>query len=177
MNYLSKNPRPVWQVSLRRLLVVVALSGGALGLIGRQVLLRDRYASYPGEVVDVQSLWKAKIGQKLELTNMVVYPKGIRGHSMTAGLLGSTPYPKGVSLLPEGVFLDGMRVERDCRVFVMSSERQLIPIKLSPPELKSLTPETAEDISQTAAWAKIKDIYEAEEKAMLKNSKLPQWKN
>lgn len=162
-------------MSLRRLLVVVALSGGALGLIGRQVLLRDRYASYPGEVVDMRSLWKANFGIKSELTYMVVYPKGILGHAMTSGLPGATPYPKGVSLLPEGVFLDGTRAESDCRVFVMSSERQLIPIRLSPQELRSLTPETAEDISQTAAWPKIKDIYEAEGKAMLKNFQLPQW--
>lgn len=166
MKSLSGNQMIRWQMSLRRLFVIVALTGCGIGLLGRYMLYRDRYTTCFTGRITVQGIWKGQLGSP-QLSQMVVYPAGVGGHYMQGGTFGLTPGSNGVSLLPEGMYFDGVRVESDSRVYVMSSERQLIPIELSPQELSSLTPEAAEDISQAAAWPKIKGIYEAEAKASL----------
>ncbi len=159
-----------WKTSMV-IIAVIALSGCTKS---------PEDVSYHGRSVSNGSyhgMWKSRAndGSSQELAHLLIFDQGTKpfqGSSFVGPKVHTTTQrgvplnPTGFTLAPEGIFLNGKRIEgRDGeRVFVvlMFEDSKVIPVRLSDSELECLTRDKIERIESSTVWEKILNAAHAE---------------
>ena len=165
---------------LLSLCVFTGVAGAALGWVGRSLLFHETFVAKCDYVqwqdqngkrrgVLFHSRWREASGRR-ELIHLLVVPGGIGGYYLsTADDFDSRRdgcRKDGVSqfhLFNEGLAKDGALapLTDTRRVWILTKERSLEPIPMTPVEIKTITLESLDDLPRSKLWQeKIGPVWE-----------------
>ena len=165
---------------LLSLCLFTAVAGAVLGWIGKSVLYRetcfgkseyvqwqDRGGKQRGAVFILR--WREISGRR-DLIYLLVVPDGVSGYGMSCAD-DFDPRQDGhrkdgipqFHLFNEGLARDGilLPLSDTRRVWILTKERTLEPIPLTPSEIKTITPESLDNLPTSKLWQeKIGPVWE-----------------
>jgi hypothetical protein len=162
----QNTPSKDWGPVFFRVLVGIVLIGVAV-TAGRKVQHRNRFKYKSGPIglfTSYNGIWRAASGGD-ELLHLVIFPPMNTYSLFGAAGYGNTPLARGISSLPEGLFVDGTLVATDDnqRVYVWTSENTMRNVSLTSSELSELRPDSISRLSNSVVWnQKIRPIVEEE---------------
>jgi hypothetical protein len=158
--------RPSFGLSV--FLLATCGTGAIVGMAIRYVVSIPRYVSLSSGTKG-KCLWDAKwrvVRGREELLYVFFLPeRGTYGIG-TVDFLGSYPHRKDITCLPEGLFVDGERVETNAtrRVFVYTQQRQMRAVEISADDLQQLTTSRIHKLESSPLWKdKIEPIVREEQ--------------
>lgn len=148
-------------------LIATAIFGAAIGIVARIVLPQPTYVSISSDRQGScrwESKWRIAKGRE-ELLYIVFFPELATYGINSVNFQGSRPQSKDITCLPEGLFVDGARVNTSStlQVFVFTQSRRMRPIDLSTEELRQITTENLRRLEKSALWQqKIRPVVQEE---------------
>lgn len=155
-------------VSRSNKLIAAATCLWLCGAVGCEIWNRnDGFLSQSADVGSgrYEAIWDMR-SEPPQLIHIFLIPDGATLISFATAGLGRQPLKKGVSSLPDGLYLDGNVIPtgEGRRVFVWTKERKLRPIPLTKQELKALSPTAIKNLENTEVWKnKIKPVLDEED--------------
>lgn len=137
------------------LLLAVCGTGSIVGMVVRNIshpVYRSVSSNLQGGC-HWEAKWRVVRGRE-ELLYIFFIPQKATFGTFTSNVPGEGPDRTDISCLPEGLFVDGERVETTAtrKVFVYTKQRKMRPVELSPDDLAKLTVAGVAEIENSSLW-------------------------